>query len=387
MIRALFLLSPIFVSLFWSVSLLERADKFGKPRRFLSIFMLFNLFIFTSHYFYFASYPDIYVYFDMVLTVTGLSVFPLYHIYFRLLTVDEKFSFKVHSKYLLVPAIISMIYLTVIILVPKNEYKAWLFYEIDPWGTVYVSILSIMRIIIKTTFIVLLIISLVLNHSLIKKYGYKAGEYYSDIGDARSRNLKLLDYSLIAVCLVSAAAQALGRSRISTNELSIILIWTSLSVSIYIMGLVGFRQKPLNPFYEKEETELRPEHDPGIPSFLKDKDFIINRIMEEFKNNKLYLNSELSIIDVAETIGTNRTYISAVINHYFSQNFCTFVNSFRIAELERLLTENPELSTEKAAEICGFGSVNSMKRAVVVKTGLSFFELRRKIISSVPKEA
>ena len=236
-----------------------------------------------------------------------------------------------------------------------------------------------MRIIIKLTFIFLLIKALILNRFLIKKYGYKAGEFYSDMEDVRNKNLKLLDYSMIAISLASFVAEALGRSMILSNDYYIFIIWTVFSVSLYFMGLLGFRQKPINPLFEGNETGAQSITEIDSSSILKDKDYIRIRIVEEFNNNKLYLNSELSIIELAEAVGTNRSYVSSAINQNYSQNFCTFVNSFRITELERVFVENPEFTTEKMAEICGFGSVNSMKRAVTVKTGLSFSDFRRKI--------
>ena len=47
---------------------------------------------------------------DVLLQWFGLTIFPLYYIYFRLLTVDDHFSLKTHSKYLIVPAFFALIY-------------------------------------------------------------------------------------------------------------------------------------------------------------------------------------------------------------------------------------------------------------------------------------
>jgi AraC-like DNA-binding protein len=90
-------------------------------------------------------------------------------------------------------------------------------------------------------------------------------------------------------------------------------------------------------------------------------------------------------MDVVQTVGTNRTYISAIINQQYNQNFCTFVNSYRIEELERIIHENHDIPNGILAEKSGFGSLNSMKRAIFLKTGLSVNEWRKNQLLSKKK--
>src|SRR5665647_1076687 len=110
MIRTILLLMPIYVTLFWAVALAGNNKKQSEPRRFLGKFMLFPLTIYISHFLYFSPLPAIYPYFDVVLQGASLMVFPIYHIYFRLLTVEEKFTLKADAKFLLIPAFITILY-------------------------------------------------------------------------------------------------------------------------------------------------------------------------------------------------------------------------------------------------------------------------------------
>ena len=87
-------------------------------------------------------------------------------------------------------------------------------------------------------------------------------------------------------------------------------------------------------------------------------------------------------MDVVEAVGTNRTYISLIINQQYNQNFCSFVNNYRIIELEKIVQEDPEILNEVLSERCGFGSVNSMKRAVAAKTDLSFAKWKKELLDS-----
>ncbi|MDR2927059.1 MAG: AraC family transcriptional regulator [Cytophagaceae bacterium] len=58
---------------------------------------------------------------------------------------------------------------------------------------------------------------------------------------------------------------------------------------------------------------------------------------EYFRKKKPYLNHNLTIIDLAELLQTNRTYLSGYINRTYGINFCSYVNRCRLHELERLM--------------------------------------------------
>ena len=104
---------------------------------------------------------------------------------------------------------------------------------------------------------------------------------------------------------------------------------------------------------------------------------ILDKVLVLFEEEKIFLNSQLNIMDVVQAVGTNRTYISSIINQQYNQNFCSFVNSYRIEELEKILLENPDYTNEVLADSCGFGSLNSLKHAIFTKTGMSIPEWKR----------
>jgi len=181
--------------------------------------------------------------------------------------------------------------------------------------------------------------------------------------------------------MVSLILVLIGRLSLISADGMIFLGWTTLTVSFYLIGIMGARQKVINPDLvlskgdEQVQMHLAPQK---IQDF--DQEAVINRLISEFEESKIYLNSNLTIQDVAKIIGSNRTYISAVINQKFNQNFCSFVNGFRIKELERLMLKSPDLVSVHYVADCGFGSLNSMKRSVAAITGQSFSEFRSSVL-------
>ena len=103
-----------------------------------------------------------------------------------------------------------------------------------------------------------------------------------------------------------------------------------------------------NPLYEEiHQHELRQ---------------IEKNLLDYFHNEKPWLSSNLNIWDVAKHIGSNRSYVSHVINEKIGCNFNYFVNDYRVNEAKLLLKKTPELQLSEISELSGFGSLNSFIR-------------------------
>ena len=375
MIRTILLLLPIYITLFWSVALVGNEKEHSAPRRFLGKFMLFPLIIFISHLIYFAPYPDIYPYFDFVLQYASLLVFPIYYIYFRLLTVDEKFTLKAHARFLMIPTIIAVIYGIGIFVTPGIEFRTWLFDQNAYPHSSSIQFLSVMRMIIRITYLIQVVVSVSANFLLIRKYGEKAEQFYSYLQDGKYNNALMLNHSIIFMGIAAFLFTLLGRQFLFTQNTLIYAGWSVFSAMLFIIGYMGITQKAINPTFDLD-VEISEQSNEEKQLSLTQKN-ILQKLLLEFEQKKIYLNSQLNILDVVQAIGTNRTYISTIINQQYNQNFCAFVNSYRLEELERIIHENHDVSNDILAENCGFGSVNSLKRAVMAKTGLSIYEWKK----------
>lgn len=377
MIRTIILLLPIYVALFWSVALAGNGKKRSTPRKFLGKFMLFPLIIFISHLFYFAPYPEIYPWFDVILQYASLMAFPIYYIYFRLLTVDDKFSIKAHGRFLIIPTLIVVIYAVGVLLTPKIEFRTWLFDQNAYPDSLHIKFLNVMRFIIRIIYLIQVVVSVTGNYLLIREYSSKAEQYYSDLQDGKYNNAIMLNRSIIVFGLVAFIFILVGRQYLMEQNIMIDVGWIVFSVMLFIIGYMGIKQKPINPTYDLE-TDMKVRND-EIKQLPDSQKIILNKLIMEFAQKKIYLNSQLNILDVVQAIGTNRSYISAIINQQYHQNFCAFVNSYRLDELERIMSNQHDVSNEILAERCGFGSVISLKRAVSAKTGMSISEWKKQL--------
>jgi len=130
----------------------------------------------------------------------------------------------------------------------------------------------------------------------------------------------------------------------------------------------------------KKIKQRRMMHQQNAETLLNGKsnqkqlDYIAAKLDLKLKTEKIYTNPDLSIHDLAAEIGTNRSYISSSINTFYNRNFCSYINHYRFQELADTLLKENDYSHKELATKCGFGSIDSMKRTVKMKTGLSMKE-------------
>ena len=89
--------------------------------------------------------------------------------------------------------------------------------------------------------------------------------------------------------------------------------------------------------------------------------------------DKLYLQPELSLSELAMRLGVPARRASEAINRCFGQNFSDYVNSYRIEAAKNRLTD-PAAVDESILEILhatGFSSKSVFNAAFKLKTGLS----------------
>jgi len=378
MVRTILLLTPIYITLFWSITLTGNKKNQSIPQLLLSRFMLIPVMCFISLFLYYAPFPTVYPYFDCALQFSISLIFPVYYIYFRLLTIDEKFSIKAHARYLIIPVLLATIYSVEVYLTPWKEFTTWLFDENAFTNSQNIKFLSITRDIIRIHFILQFIITFISNQLLINKYAVKAEQYYSDMDEENYNNAKNLNYCILIIFVISFITFAINHELLLPKEFLLYIVLSISSIMFYLIGYMGNNQIPINPTFDSiSNTDVQNQIE-VIPIDSRKK--ILQKMLLQFEEEKIHLNSQLNIMDLVQAVGTNRTYISSIINQQYNQNFCSFVNSYRINELESVLMNNPDYTNEILADSCGFGSLNSLKRAIFAKTGMSLSDWKKQFI-------
>lgn len=79
-------------------------------------------------------------------------------------------------------------------------------------------------------------------------------------------------------------------------------------------------------------------------------------------------------------LGTNRTYISKIINKFADKSFWGYINMYRIAEATRILSDmNNDIQIKNLYEILGYNSAASFFRVFREETGITPSKYREEV--------
>lgn len=94
----------------------------------------------------------------------------------------------------------------------------------------------------------------------------------------------------------------------------------------------------------------------------------LDRLM---KQERIYRHSDISLDRLAELLGTNRTYVSQVINRYAGTTFYNYIHAARIEEASRILSDaESDIPLKSLAAELGYNSISSFYRAFLKETGV-----------------
>ncbi len=117
----------------------------------------------------------------------------------------------------------------------------------------------------------------------------------------------------------------------------------------------------------------------NIDSTILNEESPIAQRIKKWIEEEGFLQPGLTLNDIANKIGTNRTYVSRFINTTYQSTFFEFIAELRVKKIKKLLTEDPERELEYLSNTCGFSSSSHMSSTFKKITGETLNEFRNKI--------
>lgn len=179
-----------------------------------------------------------------------------------------------------------------------------------------------------------------------------------------------------------------------------------LIIIIIVLGLLYYLYRRKNNLYLsivkqnqeaiKRETELNRrikeletnDSSPSAPekyaasSLTDEKSLELFRTLERImREDKIYKDNSISKDKVAELLGTNRTYLSRIINEQAQLSFTHYVNRFRIEEAIRLLSDPANNTPLKAISAdLGFNSISTFYNLFQSAVAMTPSQYRNKVM-------
>lgn len=157
-------------------------------------------------------------------------------------------------------------------------------------------------------------------------------------------------------------------------------IWIFSSIPFYIYLFCCYQNYLL--FYEQVEKaitfdELSVEHSFCTPNEKPAYHNELAKRISEWVNTEGYLRSGLTIKELADTLLSNRTYLSEYIKTTYGASFCDWITGLRIEYAKNLMIQNPQLIVSDIAEKSGFLSSSHFIRLFKENTGYTPAKWRR----------
>lgn len=167
------------------------------------------------------------------------------------------------------------------------------------------------------------------------------------------------------------------------SNTAIIFIIILLSTGSWFYYRYRKNRKPIKPQVTQQQLEEEQKY-----RFNKISDEEAKSIIEKLKicmiEQKLYLNEELKMPDVAKAVGCSNQALSQIFNAFMNERYYDFINRYRIEEFKHIIasTDYSKFTLKALAKRSGFNSYTSFFRAFKEQTGVTPNEFIQSLESS-----
>ena len=301
---------------------------------------------------------------------TPFLIAPLILGYVTLLT-HPNFKFK--KKYLLhfLPFLLNVIFFTVTFYLKSGEYKIQRFEASRTTVTPVDYFWSISHVIYTIPY-------LIAGVMVIKKHRQRIQNSFSSIDKITLSWLQKFFYIIIIVFVINTILDILyflNVNRFIGNPVMGVIV----AVVIYSIGYMGWRQPEI--FAHGELIEPAEKYK-SSPLNREQAERYKKQLIEIMETQKPFLKHSLTIHELADQLNIPAYQLSQIINEHFGKNFFEFINSHRIEEAKRLLTDGKfsHYSILAIAHDAGFKSKSVFNTAFKKHTGMTPSQFRSRAL-------
>ncbi len=156
-----------------------------------------------------------------------------------------------------------------------------------------------------------------------------------------------------------------GRQQVSAESASASRWWWMVAALIVLLISYMFFKRYRRHVSQPIDTRLEPESGDATDALLMQR---IRHLMEE---QKLYLNPELKLSDIADALQVSPRSVSMCINSQTGGSFSSFVNIYRVEHAKKLLSNQLQDKVSSITQVCGFSNETSFFRTFKAITGMT----------------
>ncbi|MGD8778803.1 MAG: helix-turn-helix transcriptional regulator [Ignavibacteria bacterium] len=218
---------------------------------------------------------------------------------------------------------------------------------------------------------------LILSTKELKSHSIRIKESFSSIDKINFGWLKIFTIGFTIIWFVALVAEYIPNHFFESD-----FQWIAVSVFIYIIGYAGITKPAVftDPVFIENITSNKQKKKYHKSSLTEEAGIkYFDKLKKYMEKEKPYLNSNITLPELAGHLSISVHHLSRVINEKFNQNFFEFINSYRIDEAKSLLS-NPDYNNQNIITIgyeSGFNSVSAFNAAFKKKVGMNPSQFRK----------
>jgi AraC-like DNA-binding protein len=226
---------------------------------------------------------------------------------------------------------------------------------------------------------------IIASFKLISEYKKITSQRFSSRHQTNTTWLSSMILFFLLIIVITILNGLMAQTPLATYYLWVFnLIIAATLVFVLSVWLKAFQKPYFFSFSSEDEHSLQPV--PVSPATkipvteTEEKRALAQKVLIYMETSKPYLESELTLNQLASRLSLKPRILSQTINEILGQNFYDFINRFRIKEASRLLTNPPDEKTtiQEIFYEVGFQSKSSFNTLFKKYTGLTPKEFRKK---------
>ncbi len=155
-----------------------------------------------------------------------------------------------------------------------------------------------------------------------------------------------------------------------STRISDIIIALGYSIFIYSIGYLGLKTSKLLNGIKIDTTKYQTS---SLPTNFSNEMFA--RLTSHIIANESFKNNEIKLTDLATELSLSPHQLSQIINQNANQNFSEFINSYRIKEALKLISQIDRI--KQLADEVGFNNRTTFNKVFKKSTGLTPTEYKK----------
>ena len=290
---------PFCICLCWLVTFVLVYRSSDPAKRLLTWFIAACTVLYGCHTLYFNQEETLLS--KSLHTFCTLSVYPLYYMYIYVLTTGERPRW--HHFSVLLTGLLGMILVAT---------------EVS-FAPLYIKVVALIQVVLVLFF----------GLHRLSAYNRQIDNFYSETDGYTLRSVSHILVMLAVTSLSSASAYVIGREFFLQNPNYLIVPFIIFSSMLFGLCYEGYRLGfPVRSFIDDAKIEV-PEEKTGETE-AESNEVLRERLYKAMTEQQMFRRQNLKVTDVAQAIGSCRTYVSKLINQEHGMSFTDYVNMLRV---------------------------------------------------------